>query len=212
MIIYSRVKRIFDVIFSVFILFLIIFIVPIIPIICLLIFFDSPGSVFYFQKRIGKNKTEFDMIKFRSMYTGSDEKLRNDIEAGLINPLDFKEASKEGYTRVGMILRKTSLDELPQLFNVIKGEMSIIGPRPIQQFEIDRYIHEYGATAIEKIDTRNSILPGLICYWQVNKNKNSMSFAERMELDDDYVKNMSLSEDIKIFIQGIFTVIRLGNH
>ncbi|HFI0826818.1 TPA: sugar transferase [Streptococcus suis] len=208
---YRYAKKNIDMILA-FILLVCLIIIPVIPIVCLLIFFDNPGPVFYFQNRVGKDGKIFKIIKFRSMFIGAEKKLEKCIETGEYNPLDFKKETKDEYTRLGKIIRKTSIDELPQLLNILKGEMSFIGPRPIQQFEIESYLSKMGEEGKIILEMRESVLPGLLCYWQVSKDKDKISFHERMKLDIDYVQNISFIEDSKIFIRGILTVLRLGNY
>ena len=115
-------------------------------------------------------------------------------------------------TKVGAFLRKTSLDELPQLLNIIKGDMSIVGPRPLQQFEITHHILTHQEMGIDlKMSKRLSVKPGLLCYWQVTPNKNDMPFADRMDLDLLYIDNVSLKTDFLLILKGFFTVL-MGNN
>ncbi|MBF0713333.1 sugar transferase [Gemella sp. GH3] len=191
-------------------LLILLFIIPLFPIICLLIKLESKGPIFYTQKRIGKAGKTFDMLKFRSMEVGSDKFLKEQIKKGFIDPLNFKTEVTDNYTKIGKFIRRTSIDELPQLINIIKGDMSVIGPRPIQQFEIDNYVKDSKENK-SNIEKRNRVLPGLLCYWQVSSNKESMGFDERLMLDIKYVDKISLIEDFKILFSGIKVVLFPNN-
>lgn len=170
------------------------------------ILFFTGGKPVYVQNRIGKNGKKIRMYKFRSMVVNADEIFKKKMSEGEIDVLDFKEENDERITKFGQFLRKCSLDELPQLFNILKGEMSFIGPRPLQKMEIEKVENEID------MQKRASIKPGLLCYWQVDKRKNTMDFYERMELDLLYVDKVSLIEDIKIFLKGIYVVLSRKNY
>lgn len=122
--------------FLAFVLFITLIIIPIIPITILAIWIEDPGDVFYLQDRVGLNGKKFKVIKFRSMYKDADQRIKESINSGKTERLNFKEHSQSMTTKVGKVIRKLSIDELPQLLNIIKGDMSIVGPRPLQQFEI----------------------------------------------------------------------------
>ncbi|MFU0826456.1 MAG: UDP-glucose:undecaprenyl-phosphate glucose-1-phosphate transferase GumD [Lachnoclostridium sp.] len=155
-----------------------------------LIKMTSKGPVFFCQKRIGKNKKEFNIIKFRTMKMGTPR----DIPTHLLrNPEKY-------ITPVGKFLRKTSLDELPQLINIIKGDMSIVGPRPAlwNQDDLIKERDRYGA---------NSVRPGLTGWAQVN-GRDELSIKEKARLDGEYIKNLSFLFDIYCIILTIFCVLR----
>lgn len=194
------------------ILFIALIIIPVIPITILAIWFEDPGDVFYLQDRVGLNGKKFKVIKFRSMYRDADKRIKEDINSGKTDRLNFKEHSQSMTTKVGKVIRKLSIDELPQLLNIIKGDMAIVGPRPLQQFEITHYILTYkemGNTL--KMSKRLSVKPGLLCYWQVTPNKNDMSFGDRMDLDLLYIDNVSFKTDFLLVLKGFFTVL-MGNN
>jgi len=178
-------KRIMDLIFS---LILSIILIPILIIIAFIIKIDSKGPVFFKQKRIGRNKIEFSIYKFRSMK----------IDTPNIATDKFNDANNY-ITNIGSFLRKTSLDEIPQLINIIKGEMSFVGPRPAlyNQYEL-----------IEMRDKKgiNNDLPGITGYAQVN-GRDRISDNEKVKLDEYYAKNKNIRLDIKIIINTFVNVL-----
>lgn len=177
---YHYVKRLLDLIMAA--ILMIIFLVPMI-IIGILIKFDSKGPVFFKQERTGKNGKIFLLYKFRSMAVD------NDVH-------DFSKSDQ--HTRVGDVLRKLSLDELPQLINILKGEMSFIGPRP--------WIPDYYESMNEHQRHRNDVLPGITGLAQA-KGRNNISIISKINYDLEYVQNYSLIQDIKIFFLTIKTVL-----
>lgn len=198
--------------FLAFFLFITLIIIPIIPITILAIWIEDPGDVFYLQDRVGLNGKKFKVIKFRSMYRDADKRIKENINSGKTDRLNFKEHSQSMTTKVGKVIRKLSIDELPQLLNIIKGDMAIVGPRPLQQFEITHHIlthREMGNTL--KMSKRLSVKPGLLCYWQVTPNKNDMPFGDRMNLDLLYIDNVSFKTDFLLILKGFFTVL-MGNN
>ena len=185
-------KRIGDIIFSLIVLTLG---SPIFILIGILVKLSSPGSVFYIQKRVGRNYREFGCIKFRTMYKDADELLPNLLEK---YPLmrkefekDFKLRQDPRITKLGRFLRRSSLDELPQFFNVLKGEMSVVGPRPIVSNEIIKY-----SLFMEEVI---SVRPGLTGLWQVS-GRNNLSYKKRVELDLLYARNRNFLLDLEIII------------
>lgn len=185
--IYFFIKRIIDIILSLLAIFLLI-----IPEIVIAIFIkiDSKGSIFFKQRRIGKNKKYFIIYKFRTMRSDTP----TNIPTHLLENPDFY------ITRVGKILRRTSLDELPQIINILKGDMSIVGPRPALWNQEDLILErdKYGA---------NNIRPGLTGLAQIN-GRDELEISEKAKLDGEYVKNMSFSSDLKIFVSTIFKVLK----
>lgn len=177
---YKYVKRGIDLVMAV--LLLIIFLIPML-IIAVLIKLDSKGPVLFKQKRTGLKGKVFNLYKFRSMVTD------NDVH-------DFSKGDQ--HTKVGNILRKTSLDELPQIINIIKGEMSFIGPRP--------WITDYYDNMSEKQRHRNDVLPGITGLAQA-KGRNNISINEKINYDLEYVKNYSFRQDVKIVFLTIKTVL-----
>ena len=190
---YGRtLKRIGDIIFSFVVLTLG---SPMFILIGILVKLSSPGSVFYIQKRVGRNYREFGCIKFRTMYKDADDLLPNLLEK---YPLmrkefekDFKLRQDPRITKLGRFLRRSSLDELPQFFNVLKGEMSVVGPRPIVSNEIIKY-----SLFMEEVI---SVRPGLTGLWQVS-GRNNLSYKKRVELDLLYARNRNFILDLEIII------------
>ena len=185
-------KRIGDIVFSLTVLTLG---SPIFISIAILVKLSSPGSVFYIQKRVGRNYREFGCIKFRTMYKDADDLLPNLLEK---YPLmrkefekDFKLRQDPRITKLGRFLRRSSLDELPQFFNVLKGEMSVVGPRPIVSNEIIKY-----SLFMEEVI---SVRPGLTGLWQVS-GRNNLSYKKRVELDLFYARNRNFLLDLEIII------------
>jgi len=170
--------------------------------IALAIMLDSPGSPIYFQKRVGRNNTRFWVCKFRTMVRNADallqESLRENKDLRRAWEQDHKLKHDPRITRVGALLRKTSLDELPQLWNVLKGEMSLVGPRPIVEKEIEKY----GTVFEDYLRVR----PGLTGLWQIS-GRNDTSYEERVRLDQYYVSNWSVWFDIWILAKTLPVVL-----
>ena len=190
---YGRtLKRIGDIIFSFIVLTLG---SPIFILIGILVKLSSPGSVFYIQKRVGRNYREFGCIKFRTMYKDADDLLPNLLEKYPVMrkefEKDFKLRQDPRITKLGRFLRRSSLDELPQFFNVLKGEMSVVGPRPIVSNEIIKY-----SLFMEEVI---SVRPGLTGLWQVS-GRNNLSYKKRVELDLLYARNRNFLLDLEIII------------
>ena len=183
------IKHTIDKIFG---LILIILISPILALLSIAIKFDSKGPIIFKQKRLGKDGKIFDMYKFRTMYVDAPD-LRNEDGS------TFNSDDDPRVTKVGKILRKTSLDELPQILNILKGEMSFIGPRPDLPDHYDLYSE----------DDKKKLLvrPGDTGYAQAN-GRNSNSWAQRIAMDIYYIENYSLILDIQIFFKTIFSVLK----
>lgn len=186
---YEVIKRLIDVICS----FIgVVVLSPLFIIIAIIIKTTSKGPVFFSQKRVGKNGKEFDMYKFRSMVVNAEE-LKEKLAAKneMSGPM-FKMKDDPRVTKVGKFIRKTSLDELPQLWNVLKGDMSLVGPRPSLPKEVDKF---------EKwMCKRLEVKPGLTCYWQVS-GRNNIDFEDWMKLDIRYVEERSTWVDIKLIFK-----------
>ncbi len=169
------------------------------PFIALAIKCDSKGPVFFSQIRIGRNGRRFKMYKFRSMYIDAEAR-KKELEAqNEIQGLMFKMENDPRITKVGKFIRKTSLDELPQFFNILKGDMSLVGTRPPTCDEFERYSLEYRR--------RLSITPGLTGMWQVSGRSDITNFDEVVKLDLEYIDNWSITLDIKILLQTIGVVL-----
>lgn len=198
-IIYRFIKRTFDFIISGLSLILL---SPIFLLIAVLIKFDSKGKVFYKHKRIGKNGEYIYLYKFRSMYSDSKERLEKMLEDPKIRKEweeNYKLDNDPRITKIGSFLRKTSLDELPQLFNILVGDMSIVGPRPV----IDDEIKKYGSNK----DKLLSVTPGLTGWWACN-GRSCTSYEDRMKLELYYVDHRSILLDIKVIIKTAISVIK----
>jgi exopolysaccharide biosynthesis polyprenyl glycosylphosphotransferase len=189
------IKKVIDIFGS---LLGIIFFLPLFLIFGVLIKITSPGPVIYKQPRVGLRGRQFELYKFRTMVTNADE-LKKELEE--LNEADgpaFKIADDPRVTKIGKFLRKSGLDELPQLFNILKGEMSLIGPRPPLPEETTHY---------ERWQLRRlSVKPGLSCFWQVKPDRNSIKFEKWMELDLAYIDNWSLRLDLLILLKTMKTI------
>lgn len=183
---YITLKRILDFILS---LTGLIVLSPVFLILMICIKLDSPGPVFFTQKRVGLHKKHFQILKFRTMRIDTPKNCPTHM---LQNPAQY-------ITRTGRFLRKTSLDELPQILNILKGEMSVIGPRPAlwNQYDLIEERDKYRA---------NDILPGLTGWAQIN-GRDELPIEKKAKLDGDYVRRMSLTFDIQIFFQTIASVL-----
>lgn len=174
--------------------------IPIFVIIGIAIKIDSKGPVFFKHRRIGKHGKKIEIYKFRTMIDNAEEAMKYFTEEQKKEFAEnFKLENDPRVTRVGKILRKTSLDELPQIINILKGEMSIIGPRPVVKSELEKY----GKNQEKFL----SVAPGLTGYWAAN-GRSDVSYEERMALELYYVDNRSLLLDLKIFVKTIGSVLR----
>lgn len=192
---YLFAKRVIDVVGAVFGLLLlsIVFIA-----IAILIKIEDPkGPILFTQKRIGLNGKEFKMYKFRSMVSDAEEKLKELLKYNEVSGAMFKMKDDPRITRVGKFIRKTSIDELPQLFNVLKGEMSLVGPRPPLPREVELYSN------YDK--QRLLVTPGCTGLWQVS-GRNSVGFQEMVELDLQYIEKRTLLFDFKIIIKTVLVL------
>ncbi|QEE49464.1 sugar transferase [Flavobacterium alkalisoli] len=179
----NYLKRFFDLIISIFI---IVIFLPIFIIIFLILFVQNSGEVFFIQTRIGKMNKEFGLIKFRSMNNKKDD------QGNLLKDMDR-------ITPFGHFIRKASLDELPQIFNILKGEMSLVGPRPL----LSEYLPYYSEYHIR----RHEIKPGITGLAQI-EGRNYLKFSERFNLDVHYVDNVSLKLDLQILVKTFFKIFK----
>ncbi len=189
---YLYTKRLIDIIGSLcgIILLSLLFVV-----IAILIKIEDPkGPIFFAQKRVGLNGKEFKMYKFRSMVTDAEEKLKELLKYNEVSGAMFKMKDDPRVTKVGKFIRKTSIDELPQLFNVLKGEMSLVGPRPPLPREVEMY-NDYDKQ-------RLMVTPGCTGLWQVTA-RNSVGFEEMLELDLKYIEERSILFDFKIIFKTV---------
>lgn len=194
---YWLLRRAQDILFSFLGLFVL---APFLLLLCLAIWLDSPGaSPVFRQERVGKNGHIFTMYKFRTMVPHAEEELQALLSCNEMDGPVFKIQKDPRITRLGSFLRRTSLDELPQLVNVLRGEMTLVGPRPALPREVQHY------TAYEW--QRLSVTPGLSCYWQITPHRNRLSFAQWMELDLRYLKERSFWVDWKILFLTVRSVL-----
>lgn len=169
------------------------------PFVALAIKMDSPGPVFFSQTRIGKNGRRFKIWKFRSMYIDAEERKKELEKQNEIKGLMFKMEDDPRITKVGKFIRKTSIDETPQFFNIFVGDMSLVGTRPPTEDEFEQYNGYYRR--------RMSITPGLTGMWQVSGRSDIQDFEEIVKLDLEYIDNWSLGLDIKILFMTVFAVL-----
>ena len=194
---YEKIKRFFDICLSSAAL---VVLSPLLLVIAILIYLEDKGPVIYSQTRIGKDGRAFKLYKFRSMCVDADERLR-DLQK--LNERDgpvFKIRDDPRVTKIGKFIRKTCIDELPQLVNIIKGDMSIVGPRPPLPNEVEQY------NSYQK--QRLLVVPGLTCYWQIQKGEET-TFDEWVELDLKYIKERSILLDFRLILLT-FKVILSG--
>lgn len=202
---YRFVKRMADIILSTGAL---VVFSPFLVGVAIAIVIDDPhaGPIFI-QERVGKNGKKFKIYKFRSMVRNAEE-LKAELKARGINLKDpedptYKAENDPRNTRLGGFIRKTSIDELPQLVNIIKGEMSIVGPRPLVTREVEK-INPFGMQ-------RHLMKPGLTCYWQASRDRDQIKFPEWMKMDVKYIHDCSVWEDIKIIFQTVGIVVTANN-
>jgi lipopolysaccharide/colanic/teichoic acid biosynthesis glycosyltransferase len=185
-------KRLLDVVAS---LSAILLLSPVLGLVALAIRLESSGPVIFRQRRVGRDGREFMMLKFRSMFTDAEQRLeallaQNEMDGGVI----FKMRDDPRVTRVGRLIRRTSIDELPQLFNVLRGDMSLVGPRPPLPREVALYsLHDRGRLDAE---------PGITCIWQVS-GRSTIPFERQVEMDLDYIHSQSLAQDIKLLLRTV---------
>lgn len=197
---YLLVKRIIDVVGS-FMGIIVLF--PLFLLVAIAIKVEDPkGSVIFKQKRVGIKGREFYMYKFRSMVHNAEELKAELMEQNEVSGPAFKIKSDPRVTKVGKFIRRTSIDEMPQLFNVLNGEMSLVGPRPPLPDEVVLY------TDYEK--QRISVIPGLTCYWQVN-GRSSIGFDEWVDLDLKYIQQRCILVDFKLIFKTVLVLFGSKN-
>ncbi len=192
------IKRLFDICFS---LLLLILLAPLYVSIAILIKLDSSGPIFFRQKRIGLHRKEFLMWKFRTMITDAEKvqaalEAKNEMKDGVF----FKIKNDPRVTKVGQYLRRYSLDELPQLFNVLVGEMSLIGPRPLPMRDVEKFQTKHFI--------RQEVLPGITGLWQVSGRSDIDNFNDVIKLDMNYIENWSILLDLRIFLQTFKAILQ----
>jgi len=193
---FFTIKRAFDIVAS---LCGMVILSPILLIIAICIKVNDPkGSFIYSQVRLGKNQRKFRMYKFRSMYVDADERLKDLLKYNEVNGAMFKMHDDPRVTSIGRIIRKYSLDELPQLWNVLKGDMSLVGPRP----PLEREIEQYNAYDMQRL----MVKPGCTGLWQVG-DRNAVGFDEMVQLDIQYIRRIGLWQDISIILRTFYIMI-----
>lgn len=190
------IKRAFDILFSIAVLVLGL---PVFFLIALAIRLTSRGKIIYFHERIGRGGIPFRCYKFRTMHRNADARLKSLLDNNPALKLEWEQTRKLKYdpriTLIGKFLRKTSLDELPQFINVIKGDLSVVGPRPVVKAEIQKF---YGLKSSKILSVR----PGITCIWQVS-GRSDTSYAQRIRLDEEYVDAQSFLLDLKLILKTI---------
>lgn len=192
--IYNFIKRFIDIFCS---SLGIILLSPVFIIVGTIIKLDSKGPVIFSQKRVGKDGHEFKMYKFRSMVVNAEELKKKLMHQNEMSGPMFKMKDDPRITNIGKFIRKTSIDELPQLINVLKGEMSLVGPRP----SLPKEVAEFEPWMMGRLDVK----PGLTCYWQVS-GRNNIDFDDWMKLDVKYVEDRSIWLDIKLIFKTFFVL------
>ena len=190
------IKRSIDIVGSIVLL---IILMPLFITIMVLIYLNSPGPVFYKQTRVGRWGGLFIMWKFRSMYLDADARLKeimeeNEMSGGVI----FKMKNDPRIIPIGRFIRKASIDELPQLWNVLKGDMSLVGPRPALPSEVNQFSLQ------DRL--RLEVIPGITCIWQVSGRSN-IPFPQQVQLDTEYIQSQSLLLDLKLLLKTIPAVL-----
>ena len=197
-------KRLFDIVFSLLVL---VFFAPLYLVLAVTIAATSSGSIFYIQERVGKNHRHFGCIKFRTMIPNADlllqEMMAESAELRQEFSENFKLKADPRITKIGKFLRTTNLDEFPQFINVLMGEMSIVGPRPLVPEEIERY-----GTQIDRVLT---IRPGITGLWQVS-GRNNIPYAQRIRIDVSYVKRRNFWLDLRIVLKTVLLTIMPRNN
>lgn len=189
---YNVIKRLIDIIASAC---GIIVLSPILLIVSILIKVESKGPIIFAQERVGKDLKTFKMYKFRSMVNDAEELKEKLMQYNQMSGPMFKMDNDPRVTKMGKIIRKTSIDELPQLINVIKGDMSLVGPRPSLPKEVEEFE--------PWMKKRFEVKPGLTCYWQVS-GRNNIDFEDWMKLDIKYIEDKNLLLDIKLIVKTAF--------
>lgn len=191
---YSIFKRTLDILGSII---GIVLLSPVLLIVAILIKLESKGKVLFSQKRVGLKGKEFKIYKFRSMVENAEDLRKNLEEKNEMSGPMFKMKNDPRITKVGRFIRRTSIDELPQLINVLKGDMSLVGPRP----SLPKEVMNFEPWMLKRLEVK----PGLTCYWQVS-GRNNIGFYEWMKLDIKYVEEMSIWIDIKLIFKTVLVL------
>lgn len=175
---------------------------PLLLIVAAAIVIDSPGNPIFVQERVGRDGKTFRFYKFRSMVPDAESMLDDLLKYNEMEGPAFKMRDDPRITRVGRFIRKSSIDELPQLWNILKGDMSIVGPRP----PLPREVAQYDEYQMQRL----YVTPGLTCYWQIQPNRNDLCFDEWMELDLKYIQERSFLVDWKIIFATFAAVLGMN--
>lgn len=202
---YRRVKRMADIMISLLGLAVLL---PVLVVTALIIVIEDGGPVFYTQRRIGRYEKEFKIYKFRSMYKDA-ERIHETLRAEYgCQDVSFKLKDDPRVTKIGKIIRKFNIDELPQLINILKGDMSLVGPRPLPVYEYEDEQRRYGKRYIE----RYSVPQGLTCIWQIS-DRASVDFERRMQMDVEYARKRGFWLDFKLVVKTfVFTVTGIAEY
>lgn len=193
------IKRLIDIVGSAVLLLAL---APLLIVVALLIKADSPGPILFRQERVGLNKRRFELLKFRTMVVGANQQQQGLEELNEAKGPVFKIKDDPRITRLGRFLRRYSIDELPQLFNVLNGDMSLVGPRPLPVRDVERI-------NVQWHKRRFSVKPGITCLWQVN-GRSDVSFDRWVQMDLEYIDRWCLGLDVKILVKTVPVV--LGGH
>ncbi len=196
---YTICKRLLDIVCS--LAAIVVLAVPMLVVGAIIYIDDPHGSPFFAQNRVGKNGKQFKLYKLRSMYVNSEAKLEELLDHNEMEGPAFKIKKDPRITRVGRFIRKCSIDELPQLFNILRGDMSIVGPRPALPREVEQYTYHQ--------KKRLEVVPGLTCFWQVHKHRNDLTFDEWLALDLKYIRERNLGLDLQLILRTFATVFTL---
>ncbi len=197
---YWALRRFQDIFLS---LLALLFLWPLMLIVCLIIVIDSPGAgPIFTQTRVGRDGKTFKFYKFRSMKPNAEAMLEQLLDQNEMDGPAFKIEKDPRITRFGRFIRRTSIDELPQLINILRGEMSIVGPRP----PLPREVEQYDEFARQRL----LITPGLTCFWQIQPKRNSLTFHQWVELDVKYINERSFRTDWKIIFKTIGAVLGMN--
>ncbi|MBC2370202.1 sugar transferase [Listeria booriae] len=197
---YTVIKRVYETLLAIAGL---IILSPLLLVVCIAIKIEDPkGAIFFKQIRVGKEEREFEIFKFRTMRNDAEEKLAELLQYNEIEGAMFKMKDDPRITKVGKFLRKTSIDELPQLLNVVKGNMALVGPRPPLPREVENYT--------ERDKKRLVVIPGCTGLWQVS-GRNELDFYQMVELDLQYIKEASLLFDFKIMVKTVGVMVAPKN-
>ncbi len=195
---FEFIKRVFD--FVVSLVFLVVFSIFYIIVAIIVAVSDGKGKPFFVQERVGKDGKTFKLYKFRTMCVDAEAKKAELMKFNEADGPAFKMKDDPRITKVGKVLRKTNIDELPQMLNILKGDMSFVGPRPPLPKEVAQY------SETDKL--RLLVKPGLTCYWQASRNRNDISFEEWMHLDRQYIQDRSVGVDLKLIFKTIGVIIK----